>query len=121
MIFGIGTDIQDIQQTKNLYIKKADAFLSKCFTENEIEELKKKAGNAFYQTLTGKYAAKEAFSKAYGTGIGKGLSFHDIEILNDINGKPILTSKKIEGEKRLHISISHSKDYATAMVIIEQM
>ena len=66
--------------------------------------------------LAGRFAAKEAYSKAVGTGIGKELSFLDIEIETDALGKPFIAKPDITG----FISISHSRDYAVAQVIIEE-
>jgi holo-[acyl-carrier protein] synthase len=65
--------------------------------------------------LAGRFAAKEAFSKAMGTGIGKDLSFLDIEIAVDPLGKPVIVKPDVNA----HLSISHSRDYAVAQVVIE--
>jgi holo-[acyl-carrier protein] synthase len=72
--------------------------------------------------LSGRFAGKEACSKALGTGIGKSLSWQDISILNDSSGKPILhISKDIIGNREIHVSLSHTKTMASACVIIESL
>ncbi len=119
MIFGIGTDIIEIQR-----IEKAahlDGFLKKIFTENEINFFKHKKS----ESIAGNFAAKEAFSKALGSGF-RGFSPIDIEVLREKNGKPEIilhdNAKKIAddfGIKNIFISISHCKDYAMATVILE--
>ncbi|MEC1049106.1 holo-ACP synthase, partial [Bacillus safensis] len=58
-------------------------------------------------------------AKAYGTGIGQHLSFHDIDIQKDDKGKPIIKSEKAEGDQ-VHVSITHTKEYAAAQVLIER-
>ena len=67
--------------------------------------------------LAGRFAAKEAFSKAYGTGIGNSFSFLDIQVENDEKGKPFF---RYPQENGVHLSITHSAEYAVAQVIIEK-
>lgn len=69
--------------------------------------------------LAGRFAAKEAFVKAAGTGISKDYNWHDIIVANEESGKPIINVKGVND--RLHISISHSEMYAVAQVIIESL
>ena len=70
-----------------------------------------------------RFAAKEAAVKALGTGINKGVSWLDIEILNDPKGRPLLSLsenlKDLAGEATFHLSLSHCRDYATAFVVFE--
>ena len=68
--------------------------------------------------MAGRFAAKEAFAKAYGTGIGTQLSFLDIQVENDEKGKPHITKPL---QKGVHLSITHSTEYAAAQVIIEKI
>jgi holo-[acyl-carrier protein] synthase len=114
MIIGIGCDIIEIER-----IKKAAAnprFMKKVFTESEIAEI-----GTNYARAAGFFAAKEAVSKALGTGF-RGFSFRDIEIVKDALGKPRINYIKKETEPQnsvSHISISHSDGNATAFCVIE--
>ena len=95
-IFGIGTDIVDITRIKRCIKNKS--LINRLFNKNEISRCKKirNSPNCFAK----RYAAKEAFSKALGTGISKGINFNEIVILNEKNGKPFIKLldkiKKIE-------------------------
>ena len=83
---------------------------------------RKYKGNRKYEFLAGRFSAKEAFSKAYGTGIGKKVGFQDIEILNDSQtGRPEIV--KFPGDNKLQakISISHSGEYVVTEVILEKL
>lgn len=116
MIVGHGIDIQDILRLQAAY-QKNPKFIDKVLTVAE-----KKCFNAFtsekrkMEYLTGRWAAKEAFSKALGTGIGK-LSFLDIEVLADDKGAPVLRQDIFSGQ--VFISISHTASLAQASVILE--
>lgn len=121
MIIGIGTDIIEIYRIEKV-INRTSNFLKRSFTENEIEYFKKKGLKA--NVIAGNFAAKEAISKALGTGI-RGFGLQDIEILRDELGKPIAKlSDKIydlldKVEFNIHVSISHSKENAIAYAIME--
>lgn len=116
MIIGHGIDLQEISRIELAYQKNI-SFIDKVLTENE-----KKKFNSFVsfqrkmEYLTGRWAAKEAFSKALGTGIGQ-LSFLDMEVLSDDNGAPILRQSVFSG--KVHLSISHTASLAQASVILE--
>ena len=120
-ILGTGIDIIEIERIKKA-INKNNKFLERIYTEKEIEYFKQKGYKA--QTIAGNFAAKEAISKAFGTGI-RGCSFKDMEILRNSLGKPVakLYNELYELSEKLEIteiilSISHSKDYAVANAII---
>jgi len=114
-----GIDIIEVKRIREKF-SNDDKLIHLIFTENEIKQvdnLKIK-----YIVLAGKWASKEAFAKAIGTGIGEGLDWKDMEIINDITGKPeiivsnrIITKYKI---KSLSLSISHISEYAVASVVI---
>ncbi|TQQ83978.1 holo-ACP synthase [Peptacetobacter hominis] len=115
-IFGIGTDIIEIDRIKKAAEK--GRFLEKIFTEAEREYFRKR--NMKAESIAGTFAAKEAVSKSVGTGIRE-FSFCDIEILRDENGRPFVNPKK--GLKdfcekmnicEIKVSISHSREYAVA-------
>ncbi len=125
-IFGIGTDIINIRRINNSLKRGGYAFKKKIFSDKEISYCeKKKNPGAFYAK---RFAAKEAFTKALGTGIGKGISLKDIEIFNDTSGKPNIRlkgvannflKKKIKKNKyNIYLSLSDDEPWAQATVII---
>ena len=119
MIKGIGTDIIEISRIK----KSMDnpRFLEKNFTDSENEYFIKRKMSA--ESVAAAFAAKEAFSKAIGTGI-LGFSHKDIEILHKESGAPYIklynSAQEIFGNGNIHLSLSHSREYATAVVVIEE-
>ncbi|MFZ3590200.1 holo-ACP synthase [Bacillus sp. DJP31] len=115
MIKGIGIDIIEIHRVEDL-AARMPKFVQRILTEREIKKYEWLQGKRKAEYLAGRFAAKEAFSKAMGTGIGKGLQFTDIEIVQDPLGKPFFSKPFTEGT---YLSISHSKEYAVAQVIIE--
>ncbi|OGB87233.1 holo-[acyl-carrier-protein] synthase [candidate division WOR-1 bacterium RIFCSPLOWO2_02_FULL_46_20] len=121
---GIGVDIIEIERIKESVKKYGASFLNKVFTLGEIEYCRKHKAMRFPE-LAVRFAAKEAYSKAVGTGItgpgeGKnGLGWHDIEVANESSGRPFLCIKGKKAKKVL-ISLSHSRDYAVAAVYVEE-
>ena len=121
MIVGIGNDIIEIERVEKAISK--EGFIAKVYTQREIENIVKRGNRA--ETYAGVFSAKEAISKAIGTGVRE-FSLTDLEILNDDLGKPyVIVSDKlnkiIQRKKenyQIEIAISHSKKYATAMAII---
>ena len=87
-IFGIGTDIVNINRMKKSIKKNTRSFKNKIFSKNEIIYCEKKKDP--YSFYAKRFAAKEALSKALGTGIRKGINFKDIEIINNNYGKPTI-------------------------------
>lgn len=119
-ILDIGVDIVEIDRIKEA-LTKNERFLNKLFTKNEIEYFKSK--NFKVETIAGNFAAKEAISKAIGTGIRK-FKFSDMEILRNDLGKPVV--KTYNNLKQIcidfnvldiKVSISHSNKYAVANAI----
>jgi len=124
MIFGIGIDIIEVPRVEKLS-KKDDKFVKKIFTQTEIDYCRKFKNGA--QNFAGRFAVKEAFMKAMGTGFSNGVKFSEIETVNDKLGKPVIvlyggTKDKFCkcNLKFSHVSIAHLKDYATAVVVIEK-
>lgn len=122
MIFGIGTDIIEIKRIKKA-ISRNPRFIERLFTEHELEYYKKKDMKA--QHIAGGFSAKEAVLKALGTGL-RGFRWKDIEILRVSGGKPIVkfggnVKQFVEdnGIGAIHVTISHSKDFATAAAVAE--
>ena len=123
MIFGIGTDIIEVERIKQ-QLKKINGLNEKIYTEKEKRYCESKKYSA--QHYAGRYAAKEAFFKALGTGWRYGFKFNEIELVNDELGRPkIMIYGKIKefiikkNIKNIHVSISHLKDIANAFVILE--
>ncbi|ASG30008.1 holo-ACP synthase [Fusobacterium animalis] len=121
MIVGIGNDIIEIERIEKAISK--EGFKDKIYTQRELENIKKRGNRA--ETYAGVFSAKEAISKAIGTGVRE-FSLTDLEILNDDLGKPyVVVSEKLDKiikskkeDYQIEISISHSKKYAIAMAII---
>ena len=122
MIFGIGTDIAEVTRIKEAIDKYGDKFLNRIFTKTEQEYCEIFKENK-YLHYAARFALKEAFSKAIGTGITEGFKFKEIGIKNEDNGKPvaILEGYLLEkwGNYTTHVSLSHTKEYAVAMVVVE--
>lgn len=116
MIVGIGLDVTELDRIQQAY-ERRQAFAERVLTEREQAIFRQLTGNRQMEFLAGRYAAKEAFSKAYGTGIGK-LSFQDIEVLPDEKNKPEITRSPFEGNA--FVSITHSGNIVAAQVILEK-
>jgi holo-[acyl-carrier protein] synthase len=123
MIYGIGTDMIEVERVKKS-VEKIDGFLKKIYSEREIEYCGCKKNK--FEHYAARFAAKEAFFKAIGTGWRNGLAFAEIEIINDELGKPeiILYGKAKEfAEKNLikgiFVSLTHIKETAAAFVVLE--
>ena len=124
-IFGIGTDIVNIKRMEKS-IKKYNKFKNKIFSEKEIKYCESKKNPSSYYAK--RYAAKEAFSKALGTGIRSGINFRNIEVSNNSQGKPSILlkgnvsnflKKKVKNKKYyIYLSLSDDKPWAQATVII---
>ena len=123
MIFGIGTDIIEVHRVEKLIATEAGR--KRIFSDHEIAycETKKNKG----ENYAARYAAKEAFFKAFGTGWRGKMSFNEVEIKNNRLGKPdikllgatlaTVTKKKIT---KIHVSLTHLKDIVNAVVILEK-
>jgi len=123
-IYGIGTDIVDISRIKIAFNRNKN-FKKKIFSLNETKiienKLNKTAGYAK------RFAAKEAFTKALGTGISNGVSFNEISINNNSKGKPCIellgktkftVNRILKKKYKIFLSISDEKKYAVATVVI---
>lgn len=116
MIIGIGLDITELNRIQSIK-GKTSKFEERILTDRERLQMNDLSSQRQIEFLAGRFAAKEAFSKAMGTGIGKECSFHDIEIIREISGKPSLyfKGKQVNG----FVSITHTKEYAAAQVILQ--
>ncbi len=122
MIIGIGTDIIEIKRIENA-VNRSARFLNRIFTVNEIDYIKSRKFSP--QNIAGNFAAKEAISKALGTGIS-GIKWKEIEIIRKVNGAPLvilhdnaLKCSNSIGIMKINVSISHSQEYAIAFAIAE--
>ena len=123
MILGVGTDIVEVERIQKAM--ERDAFKAKIFTEREIEYCDK-ASKA--QGYAARFAAKEAFFKALGTGWRDKMIITEVEVLNDELGKPSITLTgetlrvfQQKGGSTIHVSLSHVKENALAFVVIESL
>ncbi|MFA6925031.1 MAG: holo-ACP synthase [Bacteroidales bacterium] len=124
MILGTGIDIIEVERVEN-QISNSKGFKETIFTKREIKYCESKKNKA--QHYAARFAAKEAFFKAIGTGWRDGMSFVEIEILNNELGKPevILHGKTKEFSKKqlinnIHVSLSHIKNLVTAIITLEK-
>ena len=124
MIFGIGTDIVEVKRIRNL--DSLEKFADKILSLDELEVFKSQIDEKKVTFLAKQFAAKEAVSKALGTGIGKDIRFNQIEILRNSDGKPYLNHDGIIttilndlGITKTHVSLSDEKKYVLAFVILE--
>lgn len=123
MIFGIGTDIIEVSRVAG-QVSGSGGFKERYFSAGEMAYCEAKRGKA--RNYAARFAAKEAFFKALGTGYRGGLSFREVEVVNDRLGKPeiVLRGKAKEFCRRrkirkIHVSLTHIKDYSSAVVIME--
>ncbi len=113
----IGVDIVEIARIRSSYDRFGEAFMKKILTSAEMVQCLSKPDPV--ASLAGRFAAKEAISKALGTGIAKGLTWHSIEVLNDETGKPCVSVHAPFFSGRVSISISHDRHSAVAMALFE--
>lgn len=124
MILGLGTDIIEVERIRASFTKFGERFVNRILLADEITYCLSHKDPAPF--LAARFAAKEAISKAFGTGIGAQLSWQDMEICRKESGEPyvVLHGKGQElfaarAARRLLVSLSHTQNYATAMVILE--
>lgn len=115
MITGIGLDIVELGRIRRLDGKSAK-FRERVLTANELAEYELLSAGRKTEFLAGRFAAKEAFGKAKGTGIGSFCSFKEIEIRKDSFGKPSVFFR--EQQDGL-VSITHTKEYAAAQILLQ--
>ena len=114
MIIGTGVDITEVRRLRQAVEKWGEVFLNRIFTAQELKNAKKRG--SLYQHLAGRFAAKEAIFKALGDAR---LSWQDVEILNDLQGRPYCKILNNLGRNRdIQVSISHVKNYAVANAIV---
>jgi holo-[acyl-carrier protein] synthase len=121
-VIGIGTDIVECLRIAKMIERHAELFLTRVYTSHEIDYCT--ARKAATQHYAGRFAAKEAVLKALGTGWTRGIHWRDIEVRNEMGGKPKIVLSGAAGELReklgideMHISISHCRTHAVAYAI----
>ena len=116
MIVGHGIDIEALASMQNA-VEKREGFAQRVLTDKEMERFASFKGRRQIEYLAGRWSAKEAFSKAMGTGIGK-LGVQDLEVLNNERGAPYFSKSPFSG--KVWLSISHTDQFVTASVILEE-
>lgn len=115
-ILGVGTDIVETERIRQVCEREL-AFIKRVFTENERDYAQSR--RATYLHLAGRFAAKEAVAKA----LGRSFSWKDVEVVNNNEGKPIANlygrAREAAGDAKVHISISHTRNYAAAVAVVE--
>jgi holo-[acyl-carrier protein] synthase len=124
MVVGVGTDLMEIARIQQSVARFGDRFLARVFTAGEIAYCQRKKNAA--ESLAARFAAKEAGAKALGTGISHGVSWLELEVTREPSGKPLLQLSgraadraRALGVTRISLSITHSRDTALAVVIME--
>ncbi|MBI3195371.1 MAG: holo-ACP synthase [Ignavibacteriae bacterium] len=122
MISGIGIDVVEIQRVNEMIQRYGNRFIKKIFTESEIEYALSKASSPHH--FAGRFAVKEAVSKAISTGWSGGFRWKDVEVTNDDSGKPSVQLhghvKELLQGSTVFVSISHSENVIAAVAIIEK-
>ena len=123
MIFGTGIDTIEVARVAR-EIAKSDGFKERYFSAGEIAYCEPKRGKA--RNYAARFAAKEAFFKALGTGYRGGLAFREVEIVNNRLGQPRIVLRGKSKElcrkrriRRIHVSLTHIRSYSSAVVIME--
>jgi holo-[acyl-carrier protein] synthase len=125
MIFGIGTDLVEVSRVEKILQKWGDKFLAKVYSQNEIDYCRKKAFPSIHYAA--RFAVKESFLKSLGIGLGMGVKLRDIEVVNNEQGTPVLNvQESIKarldklGINKIHVSITHTREHAQAIVVLEK-
>lgn len=133
MIIGIGSDILDLRRFEKVFARHEARFIARCFTPAETAKAERRRGAGTHiATYAKRFAAKEACSKALGTGFADGVFMKDIGVVNDAAGKPslILTGGALKRlqimmppgtEPRLHLTLSDEPPMMMAHVVIEAL
>ena len=124
MLLGLGTDLIETRRVEQSIDRFGDRFLERIFSPLEIAYCKRKKNAA--ESFAARFAAKEAGAKALGTGISRGVTWKDFEVKRETSGRPSLhlSGRAAElavaiGVKRIHLSLTHSRDLAMAVVVVE--
>lgn len=124
MIVGLGIDLVELGRIARVWERFGPRFAARILSAQELEALPA-SGQVGY--LAARFAAKEAAAKALGTGLAKGVAFSGIEVLNLTSGRPVMSlrgqalelSREL-GVKNIHLSLSHGRETAVAVVVLER-
>ena len=115
-ILGVGTDIVETRRIRQM-MEKGNGFAERVFTPSELEYSLGKRSR--YLHLAARFAAKEAVAKA----LGQSFSWQDVEMTNGHDGKPVVKlsgrAKEAAGSAKVHLSVSHTRRYASAVAVVE--
>ncbi|MCF6191708.1 MAG: holo-ACP synthase [Candidatus Hydrothermae bacterium] len=121
MIVGIGLDLIEVSRIRRAVDRFGRRFLQRIYAPEEVAYARK--GEDFFRELAARFAAKEAFVKALGTGFTQGIRHRDIVVLNHPSGMPYLVLKGPAARRargyRSHISLTHLRDLASAICVLE--
>lgn len=124
MILGTGVDIVEIGRMRQAHERWGDRLIHRILTPAELEGLRGKKD--IHPHVSARFAAKEAFLKALGTGFARGISWHDMEVQREKGNRPFfsISGRAMElltemGAKKIHLSMSHERQYAIAQVVLE--
>ena len=119
-IVGIGVDLVEVDRLAAAIGRHGQPFLKRIFTDREIAFC-----GVRNERLAARFAAKEAVAKAFGTGIGAAMAFHEIEVVSEESGRPALVlhgaaadTAAARGVTEMHLSLSHTHSHAIAQVVI---
>ena len=129
MIYGIGTDILFVPRIAQAMQRFGARFSDRILADAERQQLAKFSdADQMARYIAKRFAAKEAFAKALGTGVGKGFTWHDIAVSNDKNGKPLCVAAPVFAQQldalgiiARHVSLSDERDYVLAFVTLESV
>ena len=121
-IYSTGVDLAEIDRIERVIREYGDRFIKRVFTAQEIAYCSRKAAAA--SSYAARFATKEAVFKATGIGLSMGMRWRDVEVVNDMRGKPSvrlygIAAERLQG-KKVHLSISHSRNLAIAAVVVEE-
>jgi holo-[acyl-carrier protein] synthase len=123
MIVGIGTDVVDVARIERSFAEYGERFLRRIFTQTEIDYCER-FGDTRFLHFAARFAAKEAFSKAIGTGMRDGMAFSLVGVRNKPTGEPVLElgglMQERWGDHVIHVSLSHTATVALAVVVLER-
>jgi holo-[acyl-carrier protein] synthase len=125
MVLGVGTDLIETKRIEVSIERFGDRFLERVFTAGEVAYCLRKKKNAA-ESFAARFAAKEAGAKALGTGISRGVTWKELEVRREANGRPTLHLSGraaelagIMGVRRMQLSLTHSRELAMAVVVVE--
>jgi holo-[acyl-carrier protein] synthase len=124
MVLGLGTDLIETKRVRESIDRFGERFLQRIYTPGEIAYCNRKKNGA--ESFAARFAAKEAGAKALGTGISRGVGWTEFEVRREASGRPTLHLSgrakelaKAMGVKRVQLSLTHSRELAMAVVVLE--